>query len=944
MNKILVKYNKHAPSKLLPKHGTLLESHVGRLGWTHVAMGAHKSVSVHFSSPHGPSWFILQSVLARPLHTCLICTGRRMKKILRKMGGSQPQLQPQRGHTIFIMGLIACSVPITCSVPLNAPESTKIFDAAADILQADVKAYRTFFNALGDPDNDPFFSVENAPNWITSHGYQLFLQSDESTVVSRNPEDASPRQLKAYRKFILSDEYITHPFFSLENTVTWINPVSFQTYMDLQYSSQQYLPVQHLELVHLRDPTPCASSWYSIAPLSRASSPVSFVSEIPSRPPSSMSMDGIILNDSDQEFPTHVSGPLPRTESVYTSLLEISQVQPLVNAVARVERSPSPTFSATSNVKPRKSIRRKGKGRAEADSSRIKITRQLYVNEIVDMAVQSTWTVPRVPTAYRVDISKFEAQLAICGGKSYALWINYEVSRTKNLGGDRLATLQAMSRLMDEGVLARRCQFYCNGVDTYEFIDPELFAGCERYKPDIEQMQELWNHELEANELEAASAPSIMSRFYSRIINSRCKIQCDGIPIMVPLSRVVILVSFLLPTEYKIIQGPSSHGKKFFIGCSRWSKDERFEHIYWPIAANINEDILRFVMDNNGRVPNAETTVNETCVLTVHPRVGLKNCPYSHIHHGQIKPAKIQNCPCLTQMLVFIPVDSTVVKTALVILLNPDNHPAHPQAKPSAEDRVKLGKAVQLAGLTGLTAHKLLNAPATSAVYSGRRVAESSPAYTSRRKMIWVDHPSRQWIMDSVSQISWSTDSIFTQDSPEHMRDIIHSAYNEPIEQGNFGSFIQDSALHFEYPGDIPIGTLEPSIQDPTITFDFEGIIPRSYVGNGPSFDPGMAGIFTNIGHFPDFNVYGYSVNSASGSEILDFNLPDLDNRNSNGLPMLPMPQSSPSPPAPTMTVEEVTAQPHTAARKRGRNEVDEGNIVEGRRNKVQSRRARGEA
>ncbi|KAJ7777669.1 hypothetical protein DFH07DRAFT_936687 [Mycena maculata] len=624
----------------------------------------------------------------------------------------------------------------------NAPESTKIFDAAADILQADVKAYRTFFNALGDPDNDPFFSVENAPNWITSHGYQLFLQSDESTVVSRNPEDASPRQLKAYQKFILSDEYITHPFFSLENTVTWINPVSFQTYMDLQYSSQQYLPVQHLELVHLRDPTPCASSWYSIAPLSRASSPVSFVSEIPSRPPSSMSMDGIILNDSDQEFPTHVSGPLPRTESVYTSLLEISQVQPPVNAVARVERSPSPTFSATSNVKPRKSIRRKGKGRAEADSSRIKITRQLYVNEIVDMAVQSTWTVPRVPTAYRVDISKFEAQLAICGGKDQESWWG----STGHTAGD--VTAYGLTSDPNEGVLARRCQFYCNGVDTYEFIDPELFAGCERYKPDIEQMQELWNHELEANELEAASAPSIMSRFYSRIINSRCKIQCDGIPIMVPVSRVVILVSFLLPTEYKIIQGPSSHGKKFFIGCSRWSKDERFEHIYWPIAANINEDILRFVMDNNGRVPNAETTVNETCVLTVHPRVGLKNCPYSHIHHGQIKPAKIQNCPCLTQMLVFIPVDSTVVKTALVILLNPDNHPAHPQAKPSAEDRVKLGKAVQLAGLTGLTAHKLLNAPATSAVYSGRRVAESSPAYTSRRKMIWVDHPSRQWIMD----------------------------------------------------------------------------------------------------------------------------------------------------------------------------------------------------
>ncbi|KAJ7090162.1 hypothetical protein C8R44DRAFT_720299 [Mycena epipterygia] len=86
-------------------------------------------------------------------------------------------------------------------------------------------------------------------------------------------------------------------------------------------------------------------------------------------------------------------------------------------------------------------------------------------------------------------------------------------------------------------------------------------------------------------------------------------------------------------------------------------------------------------------------------------------------------------------MLIFIPVDSDAVNTALVVLINAHNHPAHPKAKPSTEDKLKLGKAVEAAGLTGLTMNKLLNAASTSLVYNGERVSESSPAFTARRKV-----------------------------------------------------------------------------------------------------------------------------------------------------------------------------------------------------------------
>ncbi|KAJ7112341.1 hypothetical protein C8R44DRAFT_882712 [Mycena epipterygia] len=86
-------------------------------------------------------------------------------------------------------------------------------------------------------------------------------------------------------------------------------------------------------------------------------------------------------------------------------------------------------------------------------------------------------------------------------------------------------------------------------------------------------------------------------------------------------------------------------------------------------------------------------------------------------------------------MLIFIPVDSDAVNTALVVLINAHNHPAHPKAKPSTEDKLKLGKAVEAAGLTGLKVNKLLNVASTSLIYNGERVSESSPAFTARRKV-----------------------------------------------------------------------------------------------------------------------------------------------------------------------------------------------------------------
>jgi hypothetical protein len=74
------------------------------------------------------------------------------------------------------------------------------------------------------------------------------------------------------------------------------------------------------------------------------------------------------------------------------------------------------------------------------------------------------------------------------------------------------------------------------------------------------------------------------------------------------------------------LQTPSAHGKRFFIGCSHWKRSEQGKHLYWPMPLNIDEAVLQFVLDNDGHLPNGPQSLNETCFLTAHPRIGLNNC------------------------------------------------------------------------------------------------------------------------------------------------------------------------------------------------------------------------------------------------------------------------------------------------------------------------------
>ncbi|KAJ7305682.1 hypothetical protein DFH08DRAFT_824983 [Mycena albidolilacea] len=120
----------------------------------------------------------------------------------------------------------------------------------------------------------------------------------------------------------------------------------------------------------------------------------------------------------------------------------------------------------------------------------------------------------------------------------------------------------------------------------------------------MEAMRELWNHELDANEKEAASVWRIISQ-------SKCKVECEGIATLIRHSNA---------------QGPSVYGKHFFVGCSQWSREQCWDHIYWEVLPNIDENTLDYLMKNNGKLPTTDDNINEQCVLMIHPQVGLGNC------------------------------------------------------------------------------------------------------------------------------------------------------------------------------------------------------------------------------------------------------------------------------------------------------------------------------
>ncbi|KAJ6468184.1 hypothetical protein DFH09DRAFT_1345234 [Mycena vulgaris] len=509
--------------------------------------------------------------------------------------------------------------------------------------------------------HEPFFSVEGAPLWMSSFGYRLYLEQDDSVIPTTlwNPDEATTTQLKG-----------------LEEPETWVTADAFQAYMELTYGARRGLesqaspassraPSRAASSVSMADSRP--SSRISFTPSSHASSPTSAsefaASEMPSRPSSSMSVEYTV------EIHNYEASNPPSPEAEDHPALTLLPTGPILMPLMHYKPLPPPKTRYRGSTPPG-----------------IKLTRQTTVDRVL---------------IYLVDLSASVELLKTTGGKILNLDTFIRAEESWNGSGGH-TVCDGMVDGFDPDLTVmfkcRRIYLKCNGVDTCELINNALFANCERFEPDARAMRELWNHELDGRRARLAFIRRILSRFYNRIQASKCKVKYDGVPILVQLSH------------------PSAYGKRFFVGCSKWNRAEKDLH-------------------NDGHLPSEATTENDKCILTVHPRVTLATCPYSHIINGQIRPAEIIHRLCPTRMIIFVPIDHedspATAYRALVVLKNAHNHPMHPSTKPRAEDRIKLRAAITAAGLTGLT----VQTRSTSMLYGGDQIAENSPGFANSRKV-----------------------------------------------------------------------------------------------------------------------------------------------------------------------------------------------------------------
>ncbi|KAJ7909249.1 hypothetical protein B0H13DRAFT_2493113 [Mycena leptocephala] len=426
-----------------------------------------------------------------------------------------------------------------------------------------------------------------SPKEIKAYFY-LLQDQPVASLSLYNAEDASTRELRAYRSCMVDEDFLGHAFFSLENTAVWINPAAFQAFMiDNQDSfahhrhrSSDSTPFSSRALSRADSSThrsvSRASSRASFVPSSRASSPVSWAaSDTGPRPPSAMSDAFNDLDNNDlQDLNTAHLPPSLRSPSVEVS-------------ITTMERPVSPPLPNSGNIvlpEPVPIRKGKGKGKAKAkQDSRINITRELKVNEIVNLSIlPSTFPVPHHPTALRIDLSKVEGHLTNASGKRSTLdaYIRSEV-RTRTPGKAHRGVSRVMLRCLASTPTRPRVSKVVVAICIATELKPVNTSMMQSSRA-ASGMRELWDHELEANQTEAALPLGVLARFYARVVNSKCKIKCDGVPILFKL------------------QDAMKYGKHLCVGCSNCSIQEKLLHRYEFIPPNVYENTFEYVFHNNG--------------------------------------------------------------------------------------------------------------------------------------------------------------------------------------------------------------------------------------------------------------------------------------------------------------------------------------------------------
>ncbi|KAG6848485.1 hypothetical protein H0H93_016592 [Arthromyces matolae] len=358
--------------------------------------------------------------------------------------------------------------------------------------------------------------------------------------------------------------------------------------------------------------------------------------------------------------------------------------------------------------------------------TRIAITKKTKVDAIVELnKIPDRWPAadPNTTTAY---IISFDEQSGPAPGdttitnKPKGLDALLKSEDQDSWGqGTNGSTTQESKLVCLNNLPARRSVHVCNGALRCEHFDQELLAGYARVDgEDMSKMQEIFLRGQGQNETDAGSILGVSASFHHMVQAMKCKnSQCVGMAILKPLSNP-----------------PSPDGKKYFVGCSKWERGSKFDHLYAPIPAGVDEDIL-FQLMNGQPVESLDLQLFEAgCSTLLHPRHGKqKHCKHVHFRNGIFCLGTMEKFHCPVKKIVYTSKDPKVQKV-VVIFEGRHTHPPWPKEKASLDAKRDVAKCLDFLGALGATSMRLDNAPSTFAIL-GASLSSKHPALRNKKVM-----------------------------------------------------------------------------------------------------------------------------------------------------------------------------------------------------------------
>ncbi|KII84400.1 hypothetical protein PLICRDRAFT_32429 [Plicaturopsis crispa FD-325 SS-3] len=327
-----------------------------------------------------------------------------------------------------------------------------------------------------------------------------------------------------------------------------------------------------------------------------------------------------------------------------------------------------------------------------------KVTRQVHVDRVEYLnELPSYWPVPRVPTAFILDLSdpKFAVEVNDSEEICTPDWLVKNKDQESWSGGTGAADSKPFVNLIVEGqsVLCRRSRLTCRGVYACEDVDPKLLK-------------------LKTRAQEGSTTDKLVATFWNVIHEKKCGPDCNAKPRLVPSK---------FPGR-----------KKYFIGCKGWSRASQ-NHRITSIPDNVDEEAL-FTLFHNGSLKSEGAKA--TCSRVVSPHIGakLKHCNYTHIQDGKPVRTRIVHHKCPAERSIFIPEDPSI--RVVLVLPNhtkPHSHPMPPAIKVSYDAKDAYAKLIGAHGALGATVKGVDNAPSTKLALGGLKPADVHPALLQAR-------------------------------------------------------------------------------------------------------------------------------------------------------------------------------------------------------------------